>query len=64
MPASACVVGVDDQVDAVAEHVEIRIGHQRGDLDQRVLAEIEPGHLTVDPDQKISHRSTAYAQVQ
>ncbi len=44
------VVGVDDHVDAFAEHVEIGVGDQGGHLDQRVVAEVETGHLAVDPD--------------
>ena len=28
---------LDDDVDAVAEHVEVEVGHQGGDLDQRVV---------------------------
>lgn len=44
------VVGVDDDVDAFAEDVELGVGHQRGYFDQRVLAEVEPRHLAVDPD--------------
>ena len=55
MPSSAGVVGVDDHVDSVAEHVEVRVGDQRRDLDQGVLAQIEPGHLAVDPHQVIYH---------
>ena len=55
MPASACVGRVDHHVDAVAQHVEVGIGHQRRDLDQRVAPEVKPGHLTIDPHQKISH---------
>ena len=55
MSSSAGVVGVDDQVDALAEHVQLGVGDERGHLDELVLAEVEPGHLAVDPDQKIRH---------
>jgi hypothetical protein len=41
---------VDDDVDAFTEDVEFGVGHQCGDFDQRVLAEVEPRHLAVDPD--------------
>jgi hypothetical protein len=44
------LVGVDDDVDAFAEHVEVCVGHEGGDFDQRVLAEVEPRHFAVDPD--------------
>ena len=46
---------LDDHVDAVAEHVEVEVGDQGRDLDQRVGAEVEPGHLAVDPDQSFVH---------
>ncbi len=39
----------------VAEHVEVEIGDQRCDLDQRIGAEVEAGHLAVDPDQSLVH---------
>ncbi|GAB3171769.1 hypothetical protein GCM10027259_07450 [Micromonospora palomenae] len=55
---------MDDHVDPLAQHVEVGIGDERGDLDQRVTGEIQPGHLTVDPDEKVSHRDRlAAAQV-
>src|SRR3954462_4588179 len=46
---------MDHQVDPLAQHVELGIGDQRRDLDELVLAEVETGHLTVDPYQMISH---------
>ena len=49
-PGELLLVGVDDDVDAVAEDVQLGVGHQCRDFDQRVLAEVEPGHLAVDPD--------------
>ncbi len=52
------LVGVDDDVDALAEHVELTVGDQDGDLDQRVAAEVEAGHLAVDPHQTIVHGVT------
>ena len=49
------VLRVDHHVDAVTEDVQIRVGDQRRHLDERVAAEVESGHLTVDPHQKITH---------
>ena len=49
-----------DQVDALAEHVEIEVGDEGGDLDQRVGAQVEPGHLAVDPDESFVHVASAY----
>ena len=46
---------LDDDVHAVAEHVELEVGDQGGDLDERVGAEIQPGHLTVDPHKSVVH---------
>ncbi|GIJ06964.1 hypothetical protein Van01_01780 [Micromonospora andamanensis] len=48
-------------VDTITEHVEVGIGDQRGDFDQLVATEVQPGHLTVDPDEKISHRDSLRA---
>ncbi len=49
------VVGVDDHVDAVAEDVEVGVGHQRRNLDEPVGLQVQPGHLTVDPHQFVAH---------
>ena len=49
------VVGVDHDVDAVAKNVQVSVGDQDGDLDQLVRAQIQPGHLTVDPHQFVPH---------
>ncbi len=40
---------MDHDIDAIAENVQLRVGDQRGDLDQRIRLEIKPGHFTVDP---------------
>ena len=57
-----CLGGrLDDDVDAVTEHVEVEVGDQGCDLDQRVGAEVEPGHLAVDPDQSLVHEAQPYA---
>ena len=53
--SSASAGRLDDQVDAVAEHVEVEVGHQGRHLDQRVGPEVEPGHLAVDPDESFVH---------
>ncbi|MNI64560.1 hypothetical protein D3C73_1200120 [compost metagenome] len=44
------VVRLDDDVHAVAQNVELGIRHQRGDLYQGVVREIQAGHFAVDPD--------------
>src|SRR5207253_2735377 len=49
------VGGVDHHVDALAEDVQVGVGDQRGDLDQGVFAEVEAGHLAVDPHQIVGH---------
>ena len=46
---------LDDEVDAVAEHVEVEVGHERGHLDECVGPEVETGHLAVDPDESFVH---------
>jgi hypothetical protein len=47
--------GLDDEVHALAEHLEVVVGDQRGDLDQGVGPEVEAGHLAVDPHQSFLH---------
>ena len=49
------VVGVDDDVDTVAEDVEVAVGDQRRDLDQLVRAEPQAGHFTIDPHEFVLH---------
>jgi hypothetical protein len=46
---------VDHHVDAVAEHIQVTVGDQRGDLDEPVLVQIKTGHLAVDPHQFFPH---------
>lgn len=48
------VIGVNDDVNTLAEDVEVTVGDKGGDLDQFVGAEVEPRHLAVDPDQFIA----------
>src|SRR5699024_5802945 len=58
--------GLDDDVDAVPEDVQIGVGHEHGDLDESVALLVESGHLAVDPDDAVvdgtcgagSHRTT------
>jgi hypothetical protein len=45
------VAGLDHEIHAVPKHIEVRIGDQRGYLDQLVVDQIEPRHLTINPDQ-------------
>ena len=40
---------------ALAEDVQLGVGDQRGDLHEQVGAEVEPGHLAVDPHQPVAH---------
>ena len=54
-PGQRVVGCVDDDVDAVAEDVEVGIGHQGCDLDEPVGLQVKPGHLTVDPHQFVTH---------
>ena len=44
---------VHDDVDAVVERLELAVGDQRGDLHDDVPAEVETGHLEVEPDQPV-----------
>ena len=37
------------------EDVQVEIGDQSSDLDQRVGAQVEAGHLAVNPDQSFVH---------
>ena len=47
--------GLDDHVDALVKLVELAVGDHAGHLDERIAAKVEPGHLTVDPDQQVTH---------
>jgi hypothetical protein len=51
---------VDHHVEPLTEDVQIGIGDEYGDLDQRVLAEIEPGQSI---QTRRSATSTDYAQL-
>ena len=40
---------VDDEVGTFADHVEVVVGDERGDLDDDVTVRFEAGHLQVHP---------------
>ena len=46
---------LDDQVDAVAEDVELVVGDEGRHLDEGVVLQREAGHLAVDPHQLVVH---------
>nr|WP_244941175.1 hypothetical protein [Gordonia paraffinivorans] len=52
------VVGVDDDVHAVTQDVQVTVGDQRRDLDQFVRFESQSGHLAIDPHQFVLHPTT------
>ena len=52
---------LDDQVDALTEDVEVEVGDQGRHLDQRVRAQVEAGHLAVDPHQSFLHDRPPYS---
>ena len=49
------VMGVDHDVEALVDDLEIGIGDQDGDLDEGVATQIEASHLAVDPHQFFGH---------
>ena len=51
---------LDDHVDALAEHVELEVGDECRHLDERVGAQVESGHLAVDPHQSVAHDGPPY----
>ena len=51
--SSASAGGAMIDVDALAQHAQLGVGHHGGHLDERVGAEVEPGHLAVDPDDAV-----------
>ena len=46
---------LDHQVDAVADDVQLGVGDEQRDLDKGVGAQVEAGHLAVDPHQVVAH---------
>lgn len=46
---------LDDQVDPAVEQIQLPVGHDARDLDQRVPLDVEPRHLAVDPYQPVVH---------
>ena len=57
----------DHDVDALVEDPKVGVGDQDGDLDQRVAAQIQAGHLAVHPHQPVHtlvrHTATLSARV-
>ena len=51
---------LDDQVDPVAEHVEVEVGDECRHLDQRVGHEVQAGHFTVDQHETFVHGHSPY----
>ena len=47
----------DQQVHAIAKDIQLRVGHQGRHFDKSIGSQIEPGHLTIDPHQSVSHRT-------
>ena len=45
------LAALNHEVDTLAQNIELGICNQDGNLDERIVIDIEPGHLTVDPDQ-------------
>ena len=45
-------VRVHDEVDAIVEWVEVRVGDDAGDLDDHMLFDVEPRHLEVNPHER------------
>lgn len=48
----------DHDVHPFTEYVQLRVGDQRGHLDECVFRQREPGHLAVDPHHAIVHGPT------
>src|SRR5699024_5248026 len=46
---------LDHHIDTLVEDVELFVGDQTGDLDERVTFEVQAGHLAVDPHQAVVH---------
>ncbi|AAW75461.1 predicted GTPases [Xanthomonas oryzae pv. oryzae KACC 10331] len=43
----------DGQFRPLGKHVQLRIGHDGGDLDNRIAIGIQAGHFQIDPDQSV-----------
>ena len=55
------LAGLDHQVHAFAQDIELGVGHQDRDLDQDIFFELKARHLAINPDQVrrfISHGPT------
>jgi len=42
---------MDNDIHALADDVEIRVGHQNGDFNQSVGGQVQPRHLAINPDE-------------
>ena len=42
---------VNNQIDALTQDIELRVGDQDGNFDQNIFLQIQPGHLAINPDQ-------------
>ena len=45
--------GVDDQIDAFSQDVEIAIGDDGGDLDDDMALGVQAGHFQIDPNEAV-----------
>ena len=45
--------GLDEHIDSLRQGLELIVGDDDGDLDERVGALVQPRHLTVDPHQRV-----------
>jgi len=48
---------MDGEFRALGQHVELGIGDHGGDLDDRIVVGVQPGHFQVDPDQSLVGRA-------
>jgi hypothetical protein len=51
---------LDHEVDALAQRVQVEVGDDAGDLDQRIEGIVQPRHLAVDPDEAVVHKARPY----
>jgi hypothetical protein len=43
--------GMDDEVDALADHIELRVRYEDGNLDEGVINKVKPRHFAINPDE-------------
>jgi hypothetical protein len=46
---------VNNYINAIANHIELRVGHENCDFDEGIGREIEPGHLAINPNEVGQH---------